>query len=355
MLHQIGKSVDFPFFKNRKDKVRNVPSLLKRIGTLMKEGYTFSDALFMLLPYHVDDPEKWNGMMQQQFNSGSRVSDILKYFPIPKHFLLLTNIAEEKGELAESLHHISGQMEFQREMARKVAKLLAYPFFLITILAIVFVIFRNYFLPNMQQIATSTNSAGIASLKLAMVLLHFPDFLIAATVVGVVSTIGMIHYIRKRDIAEQLNMLLKIPVVNYVYKLHLTRQFSHLLGSLLLSGISLQHALSILEEQEMSRHVSYVAALLKHRVIFGDSLGEAVKILGLFTPKFDEFIKHGERSGHLGREMLIFSELLDGKIQSMLKTCMATIQPLFFILIALCIVAAYISMLLPVYDLVEIM
>lgn len=148
---------------------------------------------------------------------------------------------------------------------------------------------------------------------------------------------------------------MKIPIVKYVYQVNLTRQFSHLLGSLLVSGISLQQALSILEQQQISRHLSYITALLKQRVKFGDSLSEAVKILQLFMPKFDELIQHGEKNGYLGREMLIFSELLNERIQSTIKFCLASIQPLFFILIAICIVAAYLSILLPMYDLVEIM
>lgn len=88
---------------------------------------------------------------------------------------------------------------------------------------------------------------------------------------------------------------MKIPIVKYVYQVNLTRQFSHLLGSLLVSGISLQQALSILEQQQISRHLSYITALLKQRVKFGDSLSEAVKILQLFMPKFDELIQHGEK------------------------------------------------------------
>ena len=335
--------------------MRDVPSLLKRTSVLLKEGYIFSEALFMLLPYHVQELEKWNGKLQQDFNSGASVSDILKHFSIPKHLLLMIQLAEEKGELAETLSQASEQMKFQQDLQKSVGKLLAYPAFLMMILMIIFVVFRNYFLPNIQQIAANSHSESLASLKLAVVLLHFPDFLLLFLVTAFIFIIGCRHSFKKRTIHEQLQIIMKIPIVRSIYQYHFTRQISHFIGSLLVSGISLQQALAILEDQKTSPHVSYIATQLKQRVIFGDSLSEAVKVTQLFTANFEEFIKHGERSGYLGREMLIFSELLHERMQSILKTCMAAIQPLFFILIAICIIAAYISMLLPIYDLVEIM
>ncbi|MFC5559262.1 competence type IV pilus assembly protein ComGB [Ureibacillus thermophilus] len=343
------------FLHKKKEKVRDVPSLLKRTSVLLKEGYIFSDALFMLLPYHVQELEKWNGKLQQDFNNGASVTDILKNFPIPKHLLLTIQLAEEKGELAETLSQVSEQMKFQQDLQKNVGKLLAYPAFLMMILTIIFVVFRNYFLPNIQQITANSDSEELTSLKLAVVLLHFPDFLLLSLVITFIFIVSCRHYFRKWKVREQLKIIMKIPIVRSVYQYHFTRQFSYLIGSLLVSGISLQQALSILEEQKTSHYVSYIATQLKQRVIFGDSLSEAVKVTQFFASNFEEFIKHGERSGYLGREMLIFSEMLYERMQSILKTCMAAIQPLFFILIAICIIAAYISMLLPIYDLVEIM
>ncbi|MEK4252660.1 competence type IV pilus assembly protein ComGB [Ureibacillus sp. FSL K6-2830] len=355
MLQQISEKMIFPIQRNYKEKVRDVPSLLNRTSILLKEGYTFSDALFMLLPYHVKELEKWNALLQQQFNNGSSAVDILQQLSIPKHFLLLIAIAEEKGDLAESLHHVSKQIKFQEDTQRKIMKLLMYPAFLMILLTMVFILFRSYFLPNIEQLVISNHSEKVNSINFAVVLLHIPDFLILLFIISLFLIFISIHSIRKKEIAHQLNIIMKIPIVKYVYQVNLTRQFSHLLGSLLVSGISLQQALSILEQQQISRHLSYITALLKQRVKFGDSLSEAVKILQLFMPKFDELIQHGEKNGYLGREMLIFSELLNERIQSTIKFCLASIQPLFFILIAICIVAAYLSILLPMYDLVEIM
>lgn len=188
----------FPIQRNYKEKVRDVPSLLNRTSILLKEGYTFSDALFMLLPYHVKELEKWNALLQQQFNNGSSAVDILQQLSIPKHFLLLIAIAEEKGDLAESLHHVSKQIKFQEDTQRKIVKLLMYPAFLMILLTMVFILFRSYFLPNIEQLVISNHSEKVNSINFAVVLLHIPDFLILLFIISLFLIFISIHSIRKK-------------------------------------------------------------------------------------------------------------------------------------------------------------
>lgn len=354
MLQQVIKE-SFSYVENRKNgKVQHVSSMLIRISTLLKEGYIFSDALMMLLPYHVKQIEYWNRRIQHQLSNGSSVVDLLQPFSIPKHLLIMIQIAEEKGDLPETLKHVANEMQFAEEMQKKVVKLLMYPIFLIVLLTTIFILFRTYFLPNLQQLA-STNQHNVNSFHLSSTLLHLPDFFLLLLLITISISLICIYFVKKQQVENQIKILVQVPVVNFFYKINVTRQFSRLLGSLLIAGFSLQQSLTILEEQDLSTHLSHITTLLKKRVIYGDSLSNAIHMLQLFTPSFEEFIKHGEKSGYLGREMIIYSDLLDERIQGILKSCISSIQPLFFIIIALCIVAAYISILLPMYDLIDIM
>lgn len=354
MLQQVIKESVLILEKRKNDRVRHVPAMLDRISALLLEGYIFSDALLMLLPYHVKDIEIWTSRIQQQFSKGASVVDILQPFLIPKHLLIMIQIAEEKGDLPETLKHVANQMKFIEQMRKKITKLLMYPTFLIVILTTIFVLFRTYFLPNLQQIASSSHNL-VTSLTLTSTLLHLPDIFLLFLFTLVCLSILSIYLVRRQKVENQIMILLRVPIVNYFYKLNITRHFSRLLGSLLVAGFSLQQALSILEEQDLSRHLSHITTLVKKRVIFGDSLSNAINILQLFAPNFEVFIKHGEKTGYLGREMLIYTELLDERMKGAMKIFISSIQPTFFIIIALCIVAVYLSMLLPMYDLIDLM
>jgi len=93
---------------------------------------------------------------------------------------------------------------------------------------------------------------------------------------------------------------------------------------------------------------------IKERVIFGESLTQAVQIMSIFHKDFASFVEHGEQSGYLGKELTLYSELLMEKQEQLLQKVLAFIQPSFFIVIAICILAAYVSLLLPIYHMIDL-
>ena len=352
LLHRVKISASL---LKKKNKVRELPSFLHRLSTLLNEGYTFSESVEMLLPYHVEDSEVWKALIEEKLRNGEGVIDILQSFSIPRHFLVAIKISEESGKLAQSLQTISQQLDFSEKMRKKIVNLLSYPVFLSIFLMGIFFAFRTYFLPNITQILnTRTNASDSGTVSMSSFFLRLPDllFLILISVICLVT--ATIIYIKRQDVQKQIQLSLKIPILNYFYKLYLTNQLAKTMGDLLIGGFSLQQALTILQNQQLNKTLAYVSKEIEGQVIFGESLSTAVLKLGWFPSEFEEFIKHGEKSGYLGRQLLIYSELIDEKMQFFMKRTVSIIQPLFFLIIAISIIAAYLSILLPMYELIEI-
>ncbi|QCR32846.1 competence type IV pilus assembly protein ComGB [Lysinibacillus sp. SGAir0095] len=355
MLQRLRNIKNSSFYANKSMKVHQLPSFLNRISTLLNEGYTFSDSIDMLLPYHVDDPAAWRKIILEKLKNGEGSTEILECFLIPKHFLVAIKISEESGKLAQSLQTISKQMDFNEKMRKKLINLLSYPIFLSIFLVSIFLAFRTYFLPNITQILnTRTDATNNATVFISSIFLHLPDIFCLILVSTILLLTTFIIYIKKQHVQKQLSIMLKIPIINYFYKLNITNQLARTLGELLIVGFSLQQALTILQDQQLNKILAYVSEKIETQVIFGESLSTAVHNLGWFSAKFDEFIKHGEKSGYLGRQLLIYSELIEEKLQFFIKKGVSIVQPIFFIIIALSIIAAYLSILLPMYELIEI-
>ncbi|MCM3389934.1 competence type IV pilus assembly protein ComGB [Ureibacillus chungkukjangi] len=354
MLLQLRKLKNVTISLDKKNKVRQLPSFLNRVSTLLNEGYTFSDSIEMLLPYHVDDPNAWRVMILEKLKNGEGTTEILECFQIPKHFLVAIKISEESGKLAESLQTISKQLDFNEKMRKKLLNLLSYPVLLSVLLISIFIAFRTYFLPNITQILNTRSDGGNTTVLISSIFLRLPDVLFFTLITTICLVTTVIIYIKRLNVQQQLPLLLKLPIINYFYKMHITNHLAKTMGDLLLGGFSLQQALTILQDQQLNKILAYVSKEIEGQVIFGESLSSAVYKLGWFSSKFEEFIKHGENSGYLGRQLLIYSELIDEKIQNLIKKGVSIIQPLFFIIIALSIIAAYLSILLPMYELIEI-
>lgn len=341
-------------FRKSNGRVKQIPSLFNRMSSLLDEGYTFSDSINMLLPYHVENVENWRGKIQEKLRRGDDVVEILQSLAVPTQYLMAIKIAQENGEMALALKNAAMQMEFNEKMRKKLINLLAYPVLLIVILTSVFIAFRKYFLPNIIEIISSSTNENSSSINVAIMFLHLPDILFIVAGLTFSILIFFSFYIKKQSIKKQINILLKIPIVSYFYKLQITRHFSSVLGGLLVAGFSLQQALTVIQDQQLNKTLSYVTTVIEKSVKYGESLSSAVSIMTMFFPKFEDFIKHGEKSGYLGRELLIYSELLDEKLQSIIKTGIALVQPLFFLIIGICIAVAYLSILLPMYEVIEI-
>lgn len=343
-----------PIKFHKREKVKELPSLLERLGTLLKEGYTFSDAIHLLLPFHVENVEEFRKNINKKIRNGVNVVEILQCLSLPKHYLIAINIAEENGDLASALQNISKQMAFNVEMTKKLRRLLAYPFVLFIFISSIFIAFRTYFLPNIEQIIQSRTTSGEEGLSMTKIFLHVPDGIFIFFIVVVLGTLLFTLFIKNRSVEQQLTTIFKIPIIRYFYKLQITRQFARYLGSLLDGGFSIQHALHILQHQQFNQHLSYICSKIEKRIIYGDSLEQAVIVTSYFFSKFEVFVHHGEKSGYLGKELLIYCELLDEKLQSYIRTAIGITQPILFLIIATCIIAAYLSVLMPMYSLIEI-
>ena len=99
--------------------------------------------------------------------------------------------------------------------------------------------------------------------------------------------------------------------------------------------------------------LSEISNEIKKSVIYGEPLDKAVMLTDGLTKQFSSFVEHGTNSGHLPKELIIYSEYLENQINKLLSKGLAILQPILFSLIAICILAAYIALLLPMYGMID--
>jgi len=340
--------------QQRQERIEDMPSLLFKTADLMKEGYQLAESLTMLLPYYTKFADKWQMIIQRSIGEGHGAPEIFKRLKVEDEFLVSIYFAEKHGNLAITLAFISEQMKYKNDMQMRLKKILTYPLFMFFILVSFFVAFRLYFLPNIANLIMTRSNDDLTTIQWSKFLLHMPDYFISLGIMLVCLSIGVIIYIRKKNINLRLQYLIKLPIINTFYKLTLTRQIARNLGNLLITGFSLQQAIHELKSQHFKQDLQYIASILEERIIYGQSLSESVSHMPYFFHKFEMFVEHGEKNGLLGRELILYCDILDEKLKYYVSIVLSFIQPVFFIIIAICIIAAYLSILLPMYKMIDI-
>ncbi|MFF2754335.1 competence type IV pilus assembly protein ComGB [Psychrobacillus sp. NPDC058041] len=330
-------------------------SFLKRLSDLLKEGYTFHESVSMLLPFHVKKSELIIQRVIEVHKSGSDVSEVFKLLGFPKRLILPISLAGKHGNLQETVSVLGVQSAIFENARKRMNTLLMYPLFLFGVIFLLFTVFRIYFLPHMESLLGTRNSIDTGStIVWTNVLLQLPNFFLIGISTIVVLIFAFIFGMSKRDIKTRLNIYSRIPIFNSWYYLFLTRVFSREMGGLIESGMSIQQAFDALVSQKENMTIQYIANQMKGKIVHGESFSQAAMLLNYFTEDFYLFVTHGENSGYLGRELSLYSEFLTERIESKISKYLSILQPTLFIILAIFIIGAYLAILLPIYEMINI-
>ncbi|MDN4609028.1 competence type IV pilus assembly protein ComGB [Sporosarcina highlanderae] len=338
----------------RRLNIENRPAFLERLSILLQEGYTFYECLVLLLPHHTKDYFELLELIEKDLKNGQGVPTILERLGFSSSVLLPVVVSEVDGQLVEALKGIAERLKKTAERQKKLRALLLYPIVLFFFMAILLLAYRNYFLPNLQALSVSRNedAAGVIEM-LPYIVSKIPDVLIGSVILVSIVAVGGSLFYRKQLPSAKIRFLLALPVVCRFFSKLKTRDFAGEIGSLLYSGLSMQDALEVLVEQKVDPIMSEVASTIKKHVVYGESFEQAIHMTQGLLDELGAYAKHGSDTGHLAKELMIYSEKLDEMIEEELGKWLAMLQPILFTLLAICILSAYLALLLPVYGMFD--
>ncbi|WP_203246919.1 competence type IV pilus assembly protein ComGB [Sporosarcina beigongshangi] len=338
----------------KKDKLQNQPAFLDRLAVLLQEGYTFYESIVLLLPHHMKKYESTLVVIHEDLKKGLGVTSILRRLGFSSAMLLPVAIAELDGRLALAMKGMAQRLRGKEEKQKKLKNLLAYPMILFMFVGALLIAFRRFFLPNIEMLAftRSSESKGFLS-SLPSIVTKIPDVAVLFVISLALLTLIAFFVYNKFEPKTKIRTMISLPIVGTLFTMIKTRDFASELGSLLESGLSMQDALDILVDQRLDRVLSEIAGNVRELVIYGESFDIATQLTEGLTNQLAAFAKHGANSGYLAKELVIYSEHLGEEIDKKLAKALTMLQPALFCIIAVCILAAYLALLLPVYGLMD--
>lgn len=332
----------------------NKPVFLARLAQLLREGYSFPDALNLILPHHTKDYQSLLAAIDEDFRKGLGIHEILSRLHFSPHILLPISIAENNGQLPEVLEGAANRLKKNEAIEKRMKNLLSYPIVLFLFVSSLLVAYRKFLLPNMNALATSRTSIDKGlSAYLPVIVSRIPDFIFGIGLVLTIVIVICVVIYKKRPPSRKIEFVGKMPIISEFFYMRKTQIFTGEIGSLLQSGISMQDALDVLMKQEIDPVLGEIAKVIQEHVIYGEPFHEAIRLTSGLTKECSDFAEHGAASGHLAKELLIYSDHLEETIHMKLGKGLSLLQPLLFSVIAICILAAYIALLLPVYGMLD--
>lgn len=250
-------------------------------------------------------------------------------------------LAERHGNLGTTLGEIGTLLTATEEQRRKLRGLLRYPLLLLGLLALVVAGLATFVYPELASWQVGQEESGLKTVGIEIAL-----YLAVAILVATSFQLWHWHHLTPR---QRLVARCHWPVVGPCYKLYYRYYLTSNLAVMLCHGLSLKEIIAVTRQFDSNSLLYQFSQVAGVTLARGDRLESIVRDYPFIPSELAIFINKGATMATLGDELAAFARVQFKRLTRQIEGLLVWVQPLAFGLIALVIVALYLSILLPIY------
>lgn len=333
------------FTKNLSGMLRAGLSLFRALSVLKKQ--TKNPTLSKILV-----------SLSNEINAGGTLSSGLVKFPdvFSKLFVSMTRAGEESGDLAGSLSEIGLNLEKSHSLTKKIRGALIYPGVILSAMILIGILMFAFVVPTLANTFKELGVELPASTKFIILLGNFfSEYLILSFVLLIGFVIGIVSLLRASFMKKYAHfVVLKFPVVGTLSRELNTARTTRTMASLLLSGVSITRAIEITEDVVQNIYFKKVLNQAKEAIEKGAPFSRAFEEnANLYPVMMTEMVQVGEETGKLSDMLFQIAAFYEGEIENKTKNLSIIIEPVLMIFIGAAVGFFAISMIAPLYSIMD--
>ncbi|MFA9559399.1 competence type IV pilus assembly protein ComGB [Evansella sp. AB-rgal1] len=324
---------------------------LLQLDGLLQEGFSLSEALTLLATYQTGKKKEWSIHVYESLLDGNDFSSQLLHAGYTREVVSSMFFSENYGNLQEGIKKGAGILKNKYDLVSKGKKLLQYPVFLIILLLVLVSILAEGVFPQFQAFFQSNNQhlPWITQLVISTVtFFQFPFLLYFLLVCFLIAAC-----LKKTSIHNKRNILLKIPIIKDIMKTVYTYHFVSQLSPILKSGLSLFESLKLLEKNSKVAFIQSESSVLLQELRQGTPFSESVLNRGMYETQLPAMIRLGEAKGSVGDELERYGNFLMRKLYERSERVLIVMQPLIYGIIGFIVMVLFLSMMMPIFNIVD--
>ena len=278
------------------------------------------------------------------------MSDLESMFP--PLLINMVSVGEVSGNLDEILQNMAVYYEKESFMREKLKSAMIYPVILLVVAVAMMAFFMNFVLPEVAKLITDSGGELPVLTKLIIIAADFLGKYYLIIILGIVLLVAVLKTAipgeKLRLIKDKLVM--RIPIVNTSVRNVVTSRFMRTVSMMLKGGIPLLYVLES-TEKVMNHSIAEVGIRAAQEGLKrGEGLGSNIASCNFFDPIVIHMIIIGEETGDLDNILGNMAEYYDKEAETWLMKMMATIEPVFTLIIGAFIGTLVISMMIPMFS-----
>ncbi|WP_243386342.1 competence type IV pilus assembly protein ComGB [Bacillus kexueae] len=340
--------------KKNRWKLHDQSQFLKKLSDLLSQGYSLNEAISFTMLHLPNALKRDASYCVELLARGESFRIALEDLGFHRNVLSFLFFAENYGDIKTALMESSRLLTIQVEQTEKVKQVLRYPLFLLLFMGFNLYAVELVIAPQFEAMyqSMSTQASFTTFLLLSVFDLVFFGFLVFV-LVCIIVTFYYFFFFRKLSPHSQLNVIIRVPFIRKLFSLYNSYYFSFQMSFLLKGGLSIYESLTLFQQQPMLPLYKHEANHMIEQLADGKKFSDILRESQLFENEIADVTYHGQAISKLDRELYTYSQLVLSRLEQSILKWTRYIQPIAFMIIGILVLIVYLSIMLPMYQMIQ--
>ena len=322
-----------------------------RLGELLQTGYHLAEALRFLQSQESIKRRKEIDIALEQLKAGHTLFEVLSFLGFSPQLLQFVYYAEFYGDLPYALKEGGRFWSKRNADNNKILKIFIYPIILFVFVILISSVLQSVLLPKFISLYESMNIAPSVFLTFVVTFSQITNFIPSFLVCFLILFFTLKKYwFEKMRYFQRKKYIQRIPVINTYVRMFDTYYLSYHLSGLLAGGLSINDSMLLLSKQKYHPFFQELGELMYKELNEGKSLESVFGELIFFEDYLKDVIANGQKNGKLDQELYQYSRIVLQSIESKVASVIKFVQPVLFVFVGSIVIAIYLSVLLPMFS-----
>ncbi len=297
-------------------------------------------------------------LVEENVRQGQSFSDSLAKYPeiFPELFISMIKIAEASGNLEGILNNLAVHMEKDYELRSRVRGAMVYPSVIIAVMLGIGILMMTMVVP---KLASTFEELKVELPWTTNLVIGTSQFLSEHFIWGLVLLVLLAIFIRalaKTPAGKRAFdfVILNFPIFSQLSRKINSARFSRNLSSLVEAGVPIMTALQITSQTISNSFFRESLVFASQQIQKGDPLSKILQKFGNLYPVIVvQMIEVGETTGSLSEILQNLANFYEEEVNAITKNLSAVIEPVLMVIIGAVVGFFAISMIQPLYSIME--
>lgn len=347
--------IDFSKYLERVS-VQELSQMTSQMSTLIGAGIPMVETLTALVD-QVDNPKLKSALtdVKEKVNEGISLAKAMRAHPtvFSDLYINMVDAGEQSGALDVVLLRLTDFTEKQVALQGKLIAALTYPLLMVGVSGALVLGLFSFVIPRIKKIF---DSFGEGLPLITVVIFTISNFVTAywwlLLILGIGAGEGLRRYVKTpKGRAWWHRVSLKVPVFGPLNRKVAVSRFSRTLSTLLVSGVPILTALSIVKTVVGNDVIADAISGATKNIAEGQSIAVPLKASGEFDPIVIHMITVGEKTGELEAMLGKVADAYDAIVENTVNQLTSLLTPILTIFMGITIGIIALGILLPMLNL----